>query len=337
MSRDSRRFHQRAATHLLAMALFGAAQPLQASAPASGCTEPHEHFYPDTQQMAMLVDDGEREVRFRVRPGQEYEVVEHDRRDRMLRIEAHGDPSRTGWVRFVPAELIPPGIDVDGDGPHPFSEGWDRLYDRASASEDESELRRRLRAMNKNFWSLGYKRARDVMYSSIDAKDGKLRCVYTGMQFPAGRRPGPGPGGELMNAEHSFPQSKFQKREPMRSDLHHLFPTESQANSVRGHKDFVELPDNAGEAVGDLGAQVTESSFEPPPGHKGNVARAMFYFAVQHRMRLGNRMEASLRRWHVEDPVDDAERARNEAIYGVQRSRNFFIDRPDLVERIADF
>lgn len=58
---------------------------------------------------------------------------------------------------------------------------------------------------------------------------------------------------------------------------------------------------------------------------------------MQYRDRLDAATEKTLRAWHRADPVDEAERVRNTAIYELQRSRNFFVDRPDLVERIADF
>jgi deoxyribonuclease-1 len=47
--------------------------------------------------------------------------------------------------------------------------------------------------------------------------------------------------------------------------------------------------------------------------------------------------EPSLRLWHVQDPPDARERARNAAIEVAQGSRNPFIDYPHLVDRIANF
>ena len=80
-----------------------------------------------------------------------------------------------------------------------------------------------------------------------------------------------------------------------------------------------------------------EYGFEPPVEHKGNVARALFYFAVRYDMRIAAHEEFFLRQWNVIDPVDDEEIARNNEIERLQGNRNPFIDDAALVELIEDF
>ena len=77
--------------------------------------------------------------------------------------------------------------------------------------------------------------------------------------------------------------------------------------------------------------------FEPRDQHKGDVARALFYYAVIYRQDIPSYEEDVLRRWHDDDPVNDAERRRNQSIFNVQGSRNPFVDFPSLVDRVDDF
>ena len=82
-----------------------------------------------------------------------------------------------------------------------------------------------------------------------------------------------------------------------------------------------------------------------PADSKGDLARALFYFYTRYAAHPPSRFslsnfngeEATLRRWHERDPPDAAERARNDAVYGVQGNRNPFIDDNTLADRIADF
>lgn len=292
-----------------------------------------DFLHPDHPRMANQRFDGSGEDSVLLRVGEAYPILERSRRDTHVRVADPRVPGRAGWVRYSPSELVPP---TPGRLSERYPPGWSEIY-RGLAGKRDAELEAALRAANRNMWALGYDAARDLMFSQLDNDGGSVRCVYTGLEFPAGKRPGERPDGTTMNTEHTWPQSDFDKREPMRSDLHHLFPTETESNGIRSSKPFAELGDHEGVAVGEIGARTTEEEFEPPAAHKGNVARALFYFAVQHRRDIPAATEAVLRRWHQEDPVDGAERARNDAIYPYQLSRNFFVDHPELVAQISDF
>lgn len=77
--------------------------------------------------------------------------------------------------------------------------------------------------------------------------------------------------------------------------------------------------------------------FEPSDAVKGDVARAMFYFSVRFQLTIDDVQENILRQWHENDPPDEFEIWRNDAIFEIQKDRNPFIDKPELVGNIADF
>ena len=63
----------------------------------------------------------------------------------------------------------------------------------------------------------------------------------------------------------------------------------------------------------------------------------MFYFSTVYEMPIDEKQEATLRKWHKEDPVDANEIARNDAIEALQHNRNPYIDHPEYVDKIKDF
>ena len=148
------------------------------------------------------------------------------------------------------------------------------------------------------------------------------------------------PNHTVMNTEHTWPQSFFNKKEPMRSDIHHLFPTKTRANSQRGSYPFGNVAGDpfyqeAGSKLGrDLYGNVV---FEVRQDHKGDTARAMFYFSVRYNRRIDEDEEDALRQWHSQDPVSEYEMHRNDMIESYQQNRNIFVDQPELVDEINDF
>lgn len=146
-----------------------------------------------------------------------------------------------------------------------------------------------------------------------------------------------------MNAEHSWPQGFFNKAAPMKSDLHHIFPTYIGVNGRRGSEPFGEVssPVYATNSGSKLGAE----GFEPADAVKGDIARAILYFVVRYydrnirdgadykdfwASRVGMFLE-----WNRQDPPDAAERARNEAIAGYQGNRNPFVDDSGLAGKVG--
>ena len=94
--------------------------------------------------------------------------------------------------------------------------------------------------------TLGYNNARDIMYSEIDIKPGnQLTGVYSGytITLDLSQDPSTNAYNQGINCEHTWPQSLGAGSEPMKSDMHHLFPTKSNVNSSRGNDPFAESID----------------------------------------------------------------------------------------------
>lgn len=163
----------------------------------------------------------------------------------------------------------------------------------------------------------------------------------------SGQKPGPNRilDNRVINAEHTWPQSRFAggfSKEMQKADLHHLFPADSEMNSTRSSFPFGEVVKDSQELKcreARIGS-VSESQgifFEPPDSHKGNVARALFYFSVRYKVTIDPIQEKYLRLWNYEDLPDEEEISRNEEIFRLQGNRNPFIDHPELADLILDF
>ncbi len=142
------------------------------------------------------------------------------------------------------------------------------------------------------------------------------------------------------NCEHVVPQSWYQKKEPMRGDLHHLFACESGCNSFRSNIPYYDFPDFE-EAVRDAcGKRLGGDKFEPSSG-KGAASRATLYFLLRYPGQVGDENRELQRdrlpvllAWHDRFPPDEYERHRNMAIFEKQGNRNPLIDHPDWARKI---
>ncbi len=220
----------------------------------------------------------------------------------------------------------------------PLTEMW-----ASAAGLSGKQLRDALYEVVRGHHSIGYDSAKIAMFGPVgfDVVGGTVECIYSGQQF-APEMLDKTKGG--FNVEHSWPQSDGAGSNPAKSDMHHLFPAERLINSSRASIDFGETDctgaacriEAGGSAVGPRiggGPMV----FEVRPERRGDIARAHFYFAVRYKMAIPEEEEPVLRRWHLCDPPDDRERARNDAIEKKQENRNPFIDHPELVELVGGF
>lgn len=163
--------------------------------------------------------------------------------------------------------------------------------------------------------------------------------------------------GDSYNREHSFPKSWFKDAKPMYTDLFHLYPTDGYVNNRRSNYPYGETKGErymSADGFSKLGSCTvpgyTGIVFEPADEYKGDLARTYFYMATAYDNKIagwksdmlsGDKYPAfaqwaltMLLRWAAEDPVSDKERARNEAIYGIQHNRNPYIDYPGLEQYV---
>ncbi|MBY0415035.1 MAG: endonuclease [Bdellovibrionales bacterium] len=198
--------------------------------------------------------------------------------------------------------------------------------------------------------NLTYEEARKLMFGELFLEkltNGKysLKEVYCNITVneTAGIGPNKIPNPNILNCEHTWPQSKFSKKFPsdlQKTDLHHLFPTDMRANSTRNNFPFADVLGKSTHAncldskIGNTFDGSNIRSFEPPTEHKGNVARAIYYFSTRYKMTIDPVQAKYLKEWNVEDPVDTSEMERNDKIMQLQGNRNPFVDYPELINRI---
>lgn len=204
---------------------------------------------------------------------------------------------------------------------------------------------------------MSYDSAKDFMFGELDNVQDSVSCVYTGhtIYLNPFSDPSKTAEGQGINTEHTWPQSKGATGNA-KSDLHHLFPTRDRTNSARGNLPFAELFDNAVDRwwredisrgsvpttfIAEYSEEIGGTGFEAREDHKGNVARAMFYFYTMYGEQADredpnffSRQKNTLRRWHSMDPVDPAERIRSEAVAPRQSGCiNPFVEDTTLVIR----
>jgi endonuclease I len=203
-------------------------------------------------------------------------------------------------------------------------------------------------------------------YKDTDKRpDGYLRDWYSNVTSYVIGGPAQGASykaeGDSYNREHLVPQSWFDKKSPMRNDAHHVVPTDGYINNMRGDLPFGEVGTVSNHSANNYSkvgrckiSGYTGQCFEPNDEIKGDVARAYFYMVTCYENNISTWSGANcsycfdgskypafedwflkmLMRWSKQDPVNEVERDRNNAVYGLQKNRNPFIDYPGLEELI---
>ncbi|MBQ9293605.1 MAG: endonuclease [Bacteroidaceae bacterium] len=161
-----------------------------------------------------------------------------------------------------------------------------------------------------------------------------------------------------MNIEHSFAKSWWggSKNEAYQ-DLFNLMPCESgintsKSNYAMGKVTNVKTTNGCTKVgTGPTSSGNTKNLWEPADEWKGDFARDYFYMVTAYSdlswtsngldmlekndwPTLQEWAYTLFLQWAKDDPVDEMERARNDAVYGIQKNRNPFIDFPNLAEYI---
>ncbi len=161
--------------------------------------------------------------------------------------------------------------------------------------------------------------------------------------------------GDCFNHEHTWPSTFFNDAYPMRTDLHHVLPTDGFVNNKRSNLPYGETTtsswisqNNSKIGFSNTYAGYTDKVFEPIDSFKGDLARIYFYMTTRYESEdggWGNWTMANgaqltpdaitlLMAWHHADPVSQKEINRNNAIYLIQNNRNPFIDYPVFADCI---
>ncbi len=162
--------------------------------------------------------------------------------------------------------------------------------------------------------------------------------------------------GDCYNREHLVPNSVFGRNPPMDSDVHHIFPTDGWVNNKRANLPFGNVSNatyvslNGSKLGPNRSSGYNGTVFEVIDEFKGDVARALFYFATRYENQIAswdnpmfNNTSGQvfddwflevLLEWNDSDPVSEREFNRNNIAYDFQGNRNPFIDNQEWANRI---
>ena len=219
-----------------------------------------------------------------------------------------------------------------------------------------AELKTALFNIIKNHTTIPYSGLGEKYKQTDKRADGKLRDWYDNTTNYDWNTSG-------WNKEHLVPQSWFSESSPMKSDIVHVVFTNSSSNSDRGSYPLAEVGKKSNKCkttyciYGECKTPgYTGTVYEPNDEIKGDIARIYFYMATCYEDKIASWTNGSgntviggnaykpykewymdmLMRWSKQDPVDEVEIARNNAIASkdVQNNRNPFVDYPGLEDYI---
>src|SRR5690606_7673773 len=143
---------------------------------------------------------------------------------------------------------------------------------------------------------------------------------------------------------HAFPQSFFNHDEPPKSDIHALFPSDSDINTERSNHAYgVVTNPSYTDIYGNKDVNGMFATFEPADVDKGRAARAILYMDIRYEGENGDYNLSvtntyptgtgglsmaylnTLLEWHRLYPPTAFERGRNQKAYNYQGNANPFV------------
>ena len=210
------------------------------------------------------------------------------------------------------------------------SSGGDEYY-KECAGLTGSALQAKLKAINpaerpSYEWSR-YEAADEALDDSTS-----ILCLYTRHNIKKNSHCG-SYSWDKWNREHIWTQSAFPASD---KDNHNIFACEGQINNYRGNKPFAEGGSTVVVFGHTTGCKQTDSTFEPCDEAKGEVARSVMYGTVMYSYTMTDEIDSIYLalKWHLEHPITERDKRRNEVVYQNQGNRNPFVDHPEYACKI---
>lgn len=220
-----------------------------------------------------------------------------------------------------------------------------------SSALSTEEVRKELKSKYLKHTALSYKTARIQMYNDVDCQNDQLHLIYGGnsISWKCGGKSIP--QSTVVNAEHIIPQSFFNSKSPMVSDLHHLISSPAKLNGKRSNFKYAEFSYDLCEFwCKDNDCSLTRPSnpdqysclskknqWMPRKDDRGEVARAVLYwFTVYDDKGVSMDRVGDLQtfiNWANTYPPSDREVQRNKLVEKVQGNLNPYIVDPSLVDK----
>lgn len=220
----------------------------------------------------------------------------------------------------------------------------------SDSSDDKKAFRGKLKSLYKDHKVVSYHEARVRMYNIDDCFNNKIPLIYGSINYSWVCNGSEIPSAINVNAEHLVPQSFFDSKEPMVSDLFSLFPSPTRLNLKRSNYPFgeVNIEDctyfckdndcqrNRPDSIEHYSCLDTDKKvWMPAQKDKGLIARSIFYFFTMYDdidvdlSKVGD--INTFKEWSATYQPDFYEITRNNRLNLTQGNRNPYIDNPTYV------